>query len=138
MVRLAASYHDAASALALTGKRGDQMSCAPYRLLAIHAIELYLNAWLLNYGHSPVSVRKLQHDLGVRAALAMAGGLAIRRKTAKHLQDLDAAREYLVTRYDPQMGPSLSQLTRLQATLADVSKKVSCVLLAQIPAEKSH
>jgi len=67
----------------------------------------------------------MQHDLGARAALATSSGLVLRRGTSKHLRDLSDRREYLVTRYDTLMGPSLSQLNRLTATLADVSAKVS-------------
>lgn len=37
---------------------------APARVLAIHAIELYLNALMLDAGETPQAVRGLQHDLG--------------------------------------------------------------------------
>ncbi len=133
LVRLAHSYRDAASALAVTGRRGDHFSRAPFRLIAIHAIELYLNAWLLQCGHAPTRVRSFQHNLGARADLAMSSGLVLRRGTSKHLRDISDSREYLVTRYDTLMGPSLSQLTRLTATLADVSVKVSRAVPGEPP-----
>lgn len=125
LLRLAHAYRDAADVVAATGRPGDHFSRAPFRLIAIHAIERYLNAWLLQCGHTPAKVRSFQHDLGARADLATISGLELRKGTSKHLRDISDRREYLVTRYDTLMGPSLSQLNRLTATLADVSAKVS-------------
>jgi hypothetical protein len=96
-----------------------------FGLTAIHAVELYLNAFLLRHGHSPSQVRKLQHDLLARAELAIAGGLTLRKRTAEHLRSLSAGREYLVSRYAPELAETMSQINRLAATLDEVANKVS-------------
>lgn len=132
LLRLAGSYHDAANLLAANSKRRNQLSRAPYRFLAIHAIELYLNAWLIHRGLTPSEIRKLSHNLGTRADLAVPAGLALRSKTLTHLRRIGEFREYLVARYDTRMDGSLSQLNRLEATLAEVSKKVSATLSSGI------
>lgn len=124
LLHLADSYRNAATVLSSTGKRGDLVSRAPYRLAAIHAIELYLGALLLHLGYPPKKLRSLQHDLASRAALAMEGGLVLRRKTARHLSEVVDAREYLVARYDPGAGDAISPLNRLSATLDELASKV--------------
>lgn len=63
---LAEEYRKAAGVLLELGRRGEPLSRAPYRLNAIHAIELYLNAQLLIANIAPAQVRSLQHDLAVR------------------------------------------------------------------------
>lgn len=46
VLRLADEYRAAAVALRLQGRNRDPSSWAPFRLTAIHAVELYLNALL--------------------------------------------------------------------------------------------
>lgn len=110
VLRLAPEYRRAAETLTQNGRKGDPLSRAPYRLLAIHAIELYLNALLLRAGHGSARIRGLQHDLAARAQLAVEARLPLRRRTLAHLQALSAAREYHATRYDPA-AVAASQLT---------------------------
>ncbi|HWV43196.1 MAG TPA: hypothetical protein VN004_16345, partial [Pseudorhodoplanes sp.] len=55
--RLAEEYRTAANALAKIARPGVPLSRAPFRLIAIHAIELYLNALLLIEGEKPCKVR---------------------------------------------------------------------------------
>ncbi|CAN7626667.1 hypothetical protein LJR219_004856 [Phenylobacterium sp. LjRoot219] len=124
LLRLADEYRRAAGALAAIGRPGDPISRAPYRLSAIHAVELYLNALLLHLGHTPAKVRGLQHDLAARTDLAIAGGLALRKRTEAHLRAMAGSREYLVSRYGPEMTSTLSQVNRLAATLDEVALKV--------------
>src|SRR5689334_935593 len=71
-----------AGAIHLLGVKplGRQKSCAPYRLLAIQAIELYLNAYLLKCGHQPPTIRGMQHDLAMRAELVRAAGMILKLK----------------------------------------------------------
>lgn len=133
MLQLADEYRRGAEALASNGRRGQPLSRAPYRLLAIHAIELYLNALLLAVGRPPADVRALQHDLGSRAEAALAARLGLRMRTVAHLRRLSETREYLVTRYDPQ-GAAGSELNRLAATLAEVGGKVA-VLVGRLAPE---
>lgn len=123
---LADEYRQAADALLGRGRRGAPISRAPYRFMAIHAVELYLNAMLLAAGHPPVELRRMHHDLASRAELASAK-LALRRRTLEHLLILSRTREYLTTRYDPG-ATAASELNRLAATLAEVGDKVTAFL----------
>ena len=102
-------------------------SRAPFRMVAIHAIELYLNALLLHSGHDAAQIRGLQHNLAARADLAVELGLALRKRTHEHLHTMSQSREFLITRYVPS-GTSLSEINRLQATLAEVAQKVSAII----------
>ena len=115
---LASEYRRAADALLQTGRRGEPLSRAPYRLVAIHAIELYLNALLLAAGHPPATLRRLHHDLAARTELALGAKLDLRKRTLEHLQNLSRTREYLITRYDPATSAA-SELNRLAATLTE-------------------
>jgi hypothetical protein len=107
---------------------------APARVLAIHAIELYLNALMLDAGETPQSVRGLQHDLGARAKRAGECGLVLRQRTADHLHRLTTGREYLTARYGPELSGTLSQLNRLTATLEEVAHKVTDLVNRRIEA----
>ncbi|HWT13491.1 MAG TPA: hypothetical protein VN231_12105 [Allosphingosinicella sp.] len=122
---LADEYRKAAHLLLQLGRPGGQLSRAPFRLVAIHAIELYLNALLLHRGHAPSQVRGLQHDLAQRAELAVAAGLKLRSRTAAHLTAIARNREYLVIRYGPELNGTSSQINRLTATLDELAKKVT-------------
>ena len=122
---LAHEYRNAAIHLAALGRPREPLSRAPFRLAAIHAIELYLNAFLLKRGHPPSEIRSLQHNLTERVKLAATYGLQLRAKTAQHINDLAENREYLVTRYGPEMTDSASKLNRLTATMEEVCNKVS-------------
>jgi hypothetical protein len=124
VVQLANEYRRSADALRQTGRRRQPISLAPYRFVALHAIELYLNAALLAAGHPSAKLRAMQHDLASRTQFAPIAKLNLRTRTLKHLQTLSEAREYLVTRYDPAMSAA-SQLNRLAATLNEVAEKVT-------------
>lgn len=119
VLRLADEYRKAAEVL-----RKDPSVPGPCRLLAIHAIELYLNAFLLHAGQEHSRVRGMQHDLTTRALMVVARGLQLRKKTQEHLSAIHENREYLVTRYEPEMT-AVSQPNRLTATLEEVAKKVA-------------
>jgi HEPN domain-containing protein len=124
---LADEYRHAADALLGTVRRGQPLSRAPYRFVAIHALELYLNALLLAAGKPPVALRRMHHDLASRTELAMTARLILRKRTLAHLAALSEGREYLTTRYDPA-APQGSELNRLAATLAEVAEKVTTFL----------
>ena len=119
VVALANEYRIAAQLLVQNGRPGEPRSRAPFRMVAIHAVELYLNAFLLRSGHSAGEVRGLQHNLAAREL-----GLVLRKRTREHLHAMSQSREFLVTRYVPS-GTSLSEINRLQATLTEVAQKVS-------------
>ena len=124
MLLLANEYKESAQLLLPRGRHGVPQSRAPYRLVAIHAIELYLNALLLHAGTTPSAIRGLQHNLALRTDKAIERGLGLRARTAAHLRALTASREYLVSRYDAEMTSTSSQINRLTATLEEVAKKV--------------
>jgi hypothetical protein len=125
--RLADEYRDAAGPLLERRRRGEPLSLAPYRLIAIHAVELYLNALLRHHGMEDAAIRALGHDLGARLHLATARGLRLRKRTMEHLQALAQNREYVETRYRPALAKA-SQLNRLQATLEEVSNKAAAAM----------
>ena len=128
MLRLADEYRQAAHALLPIGRRRQPLSRAPYRLVAIHAVELHLNALLLTTGLPTARIRGLQHDFATRTELAIAAGLNLRRRTILHLRGLSETREYLITRYDPGLTAA-SQLNRLAATLEEVAEKVTAIVM---------
>jgi hypothetical protein len=125
---LAEQYRRASEVLLPLGRPGKPLTRAPFRLTAIHAVELYLSAFLLQRGLTPKRIRALQHNLGARAERAVSEGLQLRKRTLDHLSTLSANREYLVTRYGPELASTTSQLNRLTATLEEVAKKVSAAL----------
>jgi hypothetical protein len=131
---LADEYRRAATLLRDNGYRGHSMSWAPFRLVAVQAIELYLTAFLLHRGCSTVEIRRMGHDLGARCDVALAAGLTLRKRTCEHLVSLSSSREYLVSRYSPSDLDNASQINRLTATLAEVTHKTA-VASAAIPSK---
>lgn len=117
LLRLAEEYRSAALAL-LAGRS------TPGRFCALHAIELYLDAFLRLAGQSPARLRRHGHNFGARAALAIHGGLDLRRKTALHLVSLSRRRDYLAVRYGPKTGSEPCEINRLAGTLEEVAKAV--------------
>lgn len=113
--------------------RDKPLSHIPRRFLALHAIELYLNAFLLAKGVDHQTIRGLQHDIGERSRRAIDAGLILRKRTAQHLASLSFNREYLVTRYGPEMTATLSQVNRVTATLDELAQKVLTVVAAKNP-----
>ena len=128
ILRLAEEYKKAAELLRTLSRRGSPISRAPFRLSAIHAIELYLNALLLHSNRKASEIRKLQHNLEQRLKLAAADGLQLRKKTMNSLVKMTADREYLVTRYDPEFTASVSQINRVEATLDKVAREVTKIV----------
>lgn len=124
MLRLAETYHRSALRLLEEARGKEPIARAPGRFCALHAIELYLDAFLRSLGESPCRLRAHGHDLRMRAALAMDRGLALRTKTRLHLIRLTVDREYLALRYGPDRAASVSDLNRLTATLAEIGRKV--------------
>lgn len=100
-------------------------SLAPARFCAIHAIELYLNAVLRFDRVPPAYIRGRMHALDDPHFLRVLG---LRKKTALHLGQLTARREYLVSRYDARQMHLVSEVNRITATLAEVAQKASAHL----------
>jgi hypothetical protein len=72
----------------------------------------------------------MQHDLAERAEQAKRSGLQLRKRTVAHLSAMMGNREYLVTRYGPEMTSTASQINRLTATLEEVADKVTTLVSA--------
>lgn len=128
VLRLAEEYRKAAQVLIQQGRPGAPLTWAPCRLSAIHAIELFLSALLLHEGHAASAIRGMQHNLAERAERAMDSGLQLRKRTAAHISAMVGNREYLVTRYGPEMTSTVSQINRLTATLDEVANKVTAMI----------
>src|SRR5215217_4774628 len=124
LLALAIEFERAAMDVLKNYKNGRTISAAPFRLLCIHAIELYLNAFLRQSGEPSSDIRGLRHNLGARLALMDKHKLVLKVKTRQHLESMSANREYLTSRYAPD-AQMLSQLNRLQATLLEVREKVT-------------
>ncbi|MBB3289027.1 MULTISPECIES: hypothetical protein [unclassified Rhizobium] len=125
ILNLATQYQDAANKL---GKGSSKPSHLPLRLLSLHAIELYLNAFLLAKGVEAATIRSLRHDLSQRSRIASEAGLVLRKRTMAHLAALYSSNEYHVSRYAPERASTLSQVTRVLATLDELSRKVRKIL----------
>jgi len=125
ILALAKEYQRAAETLLAGVRRRAPKSAAPYRLLAIHAVELYLNALLNFRGVSSTKIRGLQHDLASRAKSLKDHDVVLRSGTFEHLERLTGSREYLCARYDAETREKLSELNRLEATLNEVASKVT-------------
>lgn len=125
LLLLAGEYRQAAGLLMGNGRKGVAASYAPFRLNAIHAIELYLSSFLLSVGEPPEAIRALGHDLAARSERAVLRGLVLRQRTILHMRSLSGAREYLVSRYAVELLSSMSQLNQLSATLEEVASKVT-------------
>lgn len=68
ILALARDYRAAAETLAPEGQKLSKSLRPPYRLIAIHTIELYLNAILMTQGWTSAQLRGMQHDLAKRSA----------------------------------------------------------------------
>jgi hypothetical protein len=123
-LELASEYRQAAETLLPDGGKMPSSLRAPYRLLAIHAVELYLNALLRFRGVDAARIRGLQHNLADRCKLLHEHGVVLRAGTLAHLETLTVSREYLRARYDGEKRVKLSELNRLGASLHDVASKV--------------
>jgi hypothetical protein len=130
---LAEEYWKAAGVLKGTCRRGNPISHAPYRMVAIHAVELYLNALLRFQGLTPPDIRKMNHNLVERLGRACTTKLKLRNRTAAHIAVMSDCREYLVSRYGPDKMKNLSQLNRLEATLEQIRKEVHKLIGAAKP-----
>jgi HEPN domain-containing protein len=125
LLGMAKSYHEAADRLraALTPcKNGDY---APWRLLALHAIELYLSAAMLRHDHDMAVVRSSSHDLEKKLNLLLKDGMRFSEKTCHVLRLVSQDRHYVRARYAPDMVKEMMPITRLNAALSDVAALMS-------------
>jgi hypothetical protein len=131
LLRLAESYEQSARLLLrkpCQPRHPDAI--APGRLCAVHAVELYLNAYLRASGEEMAAIRGLQHDLALRIARARHHGLVVRKRTEAHLAALTSGREYILARYAPGEMERPSPINRIEATLSEIGNKVRKRVLA--------
>ncbi|WP_212524455.1 hypothetical protein [Actibacterium sp. MT2.3-13A] len=124
IIALADEYRAAAGLLFQRARVGEPLSRAPARLCSIHAIELYLNAFLRHEGETPEKIRSYLHDLSERADPEVVGKLRLRKRTVSHLVGMSEKREYLIARYGPELASTHSEINRLLATLDEIASKV--------------
>jgi hypothetical protein len=122
IIELANAYYAAALDLFKSNQSQSQLSYAPARLCSIHAIELYLNAFLRYHGVPPEEIRGRMHNLADPKFVTV---LKLKKKTATHLAAMTEKREYLISRYAPELACQHTELNRLTATLVEVMTKVS-------------
>jgi len=125
MLALAHEYRRIALSLEKLAIRNRPIALAPYRFAAIHAIELYLNAFLLFKGHSPKSLRGISHDLKQRQEMAEALGLVLRSNTIDGIRQIMLNREYLAVRYSVSHMKQVLEFYQLERILAELAKKVT-------------
>jgi hypothetical protein len=123
-LRLAAEYHAAAQIMRDRVRKGDALSQASFHFLALHSVELYLNALLLTFGHSAKDIRKLQHDFAGRCIAAGRTPLRLSQGTLSDLVRTTSAGEYRSRRYDTACV-KVSELNRREQTLREVAQKVT-------------
>jgi hypothetical protein len=124
IIDLAEAYYHAANVLFQRAQKEAPLSYAPARFCAIHAIELYLNAFLRHEGVAPEQIRKRMHNLADPTFVAT---LKLKKKTAQHLETISARREYLIARYAPEQYSQHTELSRLSATMAEIMVKAGNV-----------
>ncbi|MEM9797371.1 MAG: hypothetical protein AAF919_12835 [Pseudomonadota bacterium] len=132
IVDLAEIYFDTAEKMFSDRVKGEGLAHAPARFCAIHAIELFLNAFLKSEGDRPAQIRGRLHNLCNERFIS---DLRLKKKTAEHLREITERREYLIARYAPDRTSQHTQINRLQATLREVRKKTRQYLDAKSQAD---
>lgn len=130
----AEAYFAASRTLFERARNGKPQVRAPARLCAIHATELYLNAFLRARGESSKNIRARMHNLADEHFISE---LRLRRKTGLHLQELSHRREYLIARYAPDHARQHTPINRLTSTLEEVRAKLSKHLGRDLPEDTS-
>ena len=125
IIDLAEAYRMAAETLFEHGQKGQRLTYAPARFCAIHATELYLNAFLRHQGEQNCDIRARRHNIDDSEFVKT---LKLRKKTGQHLTEMTERREYLISRYAPDLASQHTELNRLQATLKEVSEKMACFM----------
>lgn len=129
--RLAEVYRAAAYRALGSIRRGDPLTGARFRLLALRSVEPTISAYLSLGGTDPAVIRRMSHALGARLALATKASLVLRRRTAAHIGAVFRDREYLVARYCPERLGTASQVNRLLATVDEMGVKVFRALVGE-------
>ena len=125
MLALAHEYRRIALSLDRLEADKRPLLIAPYRFAAIHAIELYFNAFLLFRGLSHVELRRSHHDLKQRQLLAHSNGLMLKATTVSRLEELMLNREYLSARYSITNLINALDFSSLELIMNELAAKVN-------------
>jgi hypothetical protein len=125
MLALAHEYKRIAQSLDKLEIKSRPIALAPFRFAAIHAIELYINAYLLFRGVEARELRKINHDLVRRQIWAHELGLVLRSKTIERIGQIMLNREYLSARYSVCHVKNGLDFTQLEMVMSELAKKVT-------------
>lgn len=117
---LAGKYAEAAEYLFAEHRRSKPGLNLPARLCALHAMELYLHAFLRFRGATAKQIRARNHGLWHEEFNLCLG---LDAKTCQHLQDLTNGREYLSVRYPLEPDRQPCPLNRMERTLEAIREK---------------
>jgi hypothetical protein len=134
---LAEEFAQASMSLRKFCRKGCLNSHAPFRFAALHAIELYLAAYLRFHGLDNSELRSTGHRLCDKLKCATNYGLSLGKKTQEHIAELTNKQEYLVVRYDSTLLPRLTQINRLEATRDELAAKVTQIVEAKSGAARN-
>jgi hypothetical protein len=124
MLDLAKSYADAAEHL-FAEHRASKMSLQkPARLCALHAIELYLHAFLTFRGATDKQMKDRHHALWHEE---FSDRLGLDAKTQQHLKDLTTEKAYLAVRYGCEPPHTMCAETRMKRTLELIREKADLI-----------
>ena len=124
VLALARSYAAAARRLLSTKPMPKLVARAPAHLCAVHAIELYLHAFLKHRGTIHSELRSMHHNVADMLDRAVKEGLVVDARTVEHIGRLVGKREYLVSRYAPDRLADLSHPDRILASLKAIGDHV--------------
>jgi hypothetical protein len=117
---LAGNYRAAADHLFAAFRNGNRQFDLPARLCALHAVELYLHAFLRFRGVACGHIKARHHNLWHEE---FCHRLELDAKTSQHLKDLSENREYRAVRYPDGQQARLSQTNRMARTLGAIREK---------------
>ncbi len=120
VLAVAGSYAEAADHLFAQHRTAKPDLNMPARLCALHAVELYLHAFLRFRGASAKQIRARSHSLWHEEFNKV---LDLDPKTRQHLQDLSSERVYVSVRYPIDHVSRPCPINRMERTLEAVREK---------------
>jgi hypothetical protein len=134
LLELADQYFNAAlTTRAKQVKPRQRLTWAPTRLLYVHAIELYLNAWLRKKNVANATLRGMKHSLSERYNEAARLGLTLPDSAQRNLVQVEHENAYVVVRYGPERLRELSNPMQLEGSLIAVRKAVLSAFTVPAP-----
>lgn len=125
MLSLAHEYRKIALTLDKLEVKKRPIALAPYRFAAVHAIELYINAFLMFKGYEAKALRGANHDFAKRQKWANELGLVLHSKTIARIDQIMLNREYLAARYSISHMKHGLDFAQLEIIMVELAKKVT-------------